>query len=173
MEKTSGNNLFPIGLILIAAFSRLIPHWPNFTAVGAMALFAGSVMGFQLRSVLIPVLALLITDLIFGFHSTMIAVYGATVASILLGAWLLQKRTVKRTVLMRLLGSAIFFISTNFAVWAIDGMYSKDMNGLLQAYTMALPFLLNQVAGDLFFVAVLFGGHALVQKRVPAYETKL
>lgn len=165
LEKTTGYSLLPFGMIVVAAFSRLIPHWPNFTAIGAMALFAGSTLGFQLRSVLVPVVALLVTDLIFGFHSTMIAVYGATIFSIMLGAFFLQKRTVKKVLSFSILGSMSFFIVTNFAVWAIDGMYSKDLNGLLQAYTMALPFFPSQIFGDLFFGAILFGSYALLARK--------
>ena len=60
--------------------------------------------------------------------------------------------------------SLIFFVTTNFAVWAFSGMYSLDMAGLTQCYVAALPFLKYTVAGDLFWAAVLFGGAWLVQR---------
>ena len=31
-----------VAIVLFAAFSRMLPHPPNFTAIGAMALFAGA-----------------------------------------------------------------------------------------------------------------------------------
>ncbi|MBM4167452.1 MAG: hypothetical protein FJ218_11125, partial [Ignavibacteria bacterium] len=40
-QKTSQSLLFAGGLILLAAFSRILPHPPNFTPVSAIALFGG------------------------------------------------------------------------------------------------------------------------------------
>ena len=60
--------------------------------------------------------------------------------------------------------SLIFFVTTNFAVWAWSGLYSADMAGLIQCYAMGLPFLKYTIAGDLFWAAVLFGGAWLVQR---------
>ena len=60
--------------------------------------------------------------------------------------------------------SLIFFAVTNLAVWAFSGMYSLDLTGLIQCYTLALPFLKYTIAGDLFWAAVLFGGAWLVQR---------
>jgi hypothetical protein len=58
-------------------------------------------------------------------------------------------------------GSLIFFVLTNFAVWAFGTIYSFDWQGLVQCYVAALPFLDKTVIGDLFWNAVLFGGAAL------------
>jgi len=60
--------------------------------------------------------------------------------------------------------SLIFFVTTNFAVWAWSGLYSADLAGLIQCYVIGLPFLKHTVAGDLFWAAVLFGGAWLVQR---------
>jgi hypothetical protein len=60
--------------------------------------------------------------------------------------------------------SLIFFITTNFAVWAFSALYSLDMAGLLNCYAAGLPFLKYTVIGDLFWAAVLFGGAWLVQR---------
>src|SRR4029078_1548020 len=60
--------------------------------------------------------------------------------------------------------SLIFFVTKNFAVWAVRRIYTLDMAGLMQCYTLALPFLKYTMAGDLFWAAVLFGGAWLVQR---------
>jgi len=164
-ENSSLNQYLGIALIIIAAFSRLIPHWPNFTAIGALALFAGSIMGFQLRSILVPIGALFLTDLIFGFHSTMLAVYGAVIFNILLGSILLKKNDVRRTFLVSILGSLVFFFITNFAVWLMDGMYLKTTQGLMTAFAMGLPFLPQQIVGDLFYSAIMFASYYFVINR--------
>jgi hypothetical protein len=59
--------------------------------------------------------------------------------------------------------SLLFFVVTNFAVWALSGMYPLTAAGLAACYVAALPFLPQTVIGDLFWAAVLFGGAALVQ----------
>ena len=59
--------------------------------------------------------------------------------------------------------SLIFFVTTNFAVWVFSGIYATDMQGLVQCYVAALPFLQYTVAGDLVWAAILFGGAWLVQ----------
>src|SRR3989338_480383 len=56
-----------------------------------------------------------------------------------------------------LLGSILFFLITNWAVWAFGELYTKDLGGLLMSYTMGLPFFRNTLLGDLFYVAVFFG----------------
>jgi hypothetical protein len=59
--------------------------------------------------------------------------------------------------------SLIFFVTTNFAVWAFGSLYPHSWQGLVQCYVAALPFLDKTVLGDLFWIAVLFGGAWLVQ----------
>ncbi|MGC1824356.1 MAG: DUF6580 family putative transport protein, partial [Pseudolabrys sp.] len=67
--------------------------------------------------------------------------------------------------------SLIFFVTTNFAVWAFSGIYPRTFEGLTQCYIAALPFLDKSVLGDLFWTAVLFGGAWLAQ-RVPALSRR-
>jgi hypothetical protein len=38
-------------------------------------------------------------------------------------------------------------------------MYPQTFSGLLLSYEAGLPFVLNSLAGDLFFSAVLFGSY--------------
>jgi len=53
--------------------------------------------------------------------------------------------------------SVIFFLLSNFGVWASTGAYPVNFPGLLACYTAGLPFLVNQVVGDLFYSLILFG----------------
>jgi len=64
--------------------------------------------------------------------------------------------------------SLMFFVTTNFAVWAFGGLYSLDWAGLTACYVAALPFLKYTLAGDLFWTAALFGGAWLLQRRAIA-----
>lgn len=145
------------GLVLLAGFSRLIPHPWNFTALGAMALFSGSLLADKKWALLAPVFTLFWTDLILGFHSTMIYVYASVVLITCLGFW---AQTSKFKILTSsVLGSLLFFISTNFGVWFSQNLYPKTFEGLIQCYVMALPFFENQIAGDFFYLGVLYGAY--------------
>ena len=61
-------------MIFAGAVMRLIPHWPNFTPIAAIALFGGTFLKRKDLAFLVPVVAMLLSDLIIGFHSTMFAV---------------------------------------------------------------------------------------------------
>ena len=155
-------------LVLIAGFSRLIPHPWNFTAIGAMALFSGSRMPHKALAFLAPLLTLLWTDAILGFHSTSVYVYAA-VALITIMGFAVQEKT-SRIVLGSLAGSVLFFVITNFGVWLTQNLYPKNLTGLMESYVMAIPFFGNQVLGDLFYAGVLFGAYKLVTTFVPSLK---
>jgi hypothetical protein len=57
------------------------------------------------------------------------------------------------------LSSILFFIVTNFGVWLTGGgwFYPKTWQGLMECYTLAIPFFRNTVAGDLVYTGALFG----------------
>lgn len=145
------------GLILLAGFSRLIPHPWNFTAITAMAVFAGQKLENKKWAWIAPFLSLLWTDLFLGFHSTMIYVYVAALLPVFF------PRQIKALPSL-LAGSLFFFLFTNLGVWISQDMYTKSWAGLLECYAQALPFYENQILGDLSYAAVLFGFYALAQK---------
>ncbi|MFN8790365.1 MAG: DUF6580 family putative transport protein [Bdellovibrionales bacterium] len=146
--------LFVFTLVLVAGLSRLVPHPWNFTAVGAMALFAGSRMPSRWLALLAPFLALLWTDAVLGFHITMVYVYAAVCLTTLVGFW--ARDSWGRVAGGAFLSSLLFFVITNFGVWMTQGLYDNSWAGLVQCYAMALPFFSNQIAGDLFYCVLLF-----------------
>ncbi len=153
------------GLVLLAGLSRLIPHPWNFTALGAMALFSGSMLNNKKWALTAPVLTLLWTDLILGFHITMIYVYASVVLITCLGFW--AQTSKSKIITSSLLGSLIFFMTTNFGVWFSQNLYAKTFEGLIQCYVMALPFFENQIAGDFFYLAVLYGAYFSLKNLKP------
>src|SRR5690349_19500842 len=89
--------LFAILLaILAAAALRLVPHPPNFTPIGAMALFSGAYLGRNGLAFAAPLGALLLSDLVLGFYPGMGFVYAATAAAVLVGWAIGRRRTVLR-----------------------------------------------------------------------------
>jgi len=155
--------LFLIGL---AAGARLLPHTPNFMPLTAAALFAGMVVGRRSLALLVPLAAMLVSDLVIGFDDWRIALadYAALTLPVAIGIFGRRYRLPRVLVPAALASSLMFFAISNLAVWAFSGMYSHDMAGLVKCYVLALPFLQHTMMGDLAWVAVLFGGAYLVQR---------
>ena len=152
-------------MILAAALSRLIPHPPNFAPIGAMALFGGACLADRRLALLLPLMALFLSDLVLGLHVLIPVVYGSFALTVLLGRWLRSHRTLVTTAAATLAGSVQFFIVTNFACWLL--WYPHTMEGLTACYVAAIPFFQNTVMGDAAFATALFGGLALTEWRFP------
>ena len=157
-----------IGMIAFAAMTRLLPHPPNFTAVTALALFAGAQIGDRRLGLLIPLAALFLTDLALGLHAGMLLVYLCVAAVVGMGALAGPRAQPLRLAGASVVGSVLFFVITNFGVWAMDGLYPRTLAGLAECYVAAIPFFQNALVGDLFFTAALFGGFEFLRRAVPA-----
>ncbi len=155
------------GIVLFAAMMRLIPHYPNFTPVAAIALFGGAHLGKRRLAFMIPLAALFISDLFLGFHHLIIPVYVSFALVVLLGTLMRKNIRIPIVIGGSLAGSLLFFLITNFAVWALTPYYPNTLQGLITSYTMAIPFFHASILGDLFYNAVFFGGFYLVQQRYP------
>lgn len=158
-----------ITMILLIGLYRLLPHPFNVTPVMAMALFAGTYFDKKIFAFVVPLAAMLLSDIFIGFHNTMIFVYGAMALSVLLGFVLRKGVTTPKVIGASVLGSVLFFIITNFGVWLVGSFYPKDFAGLMACYTAAIPFFERTLFGDLFFNAILFVsyGYMLQKKIVP------
>lgn len=144
------------GLVLLLALSRLIPHPPNFTPLGAMAILAGAVVKDIRMGMIIPIAAMLISDALIGFHSSLLFVYGAVIVMVLISRYLLSAYSVTKLAMTALLASILFYLITNFGAWLSHDMYPRTINGLWQAYVAGIPFFRNTVLGSLFFTAISF-----------------
>lgn len=157
------NRTIAVSLISLAALLRVLPHPPNFAPVAAVALFAGAVLPRRL-GVIIPLLAMVASDAIIGFHSLILVTWGCYAVIALASHYWLQQRTVWRIAFATVGASLFYFIVTNYAVWQFEDMYSHSMSGLIRCFTLALPFLRNTLLSDLLFSASLFGLYTLAHK---------
>src|SRR5438128_8384087 len=114
-----------IGLILAAATSRLIPHPPNFSPIGAMALFGGACFAQKRWAFILPIAALLLSDLALGLYRLMPVVYGSFALIVCLGFCLRRHRKAVPIAGAALTSSVLFFVLTNFGVWALGSLYPK------------------------------------------------
>lgn len=148
--------------ILTGVFSRLIIHWPNFTAVGGLSLWLGA-SGNRKWSFLTPLATMLISDLLLGhvygtvWHSMTPAVYGSFLIYWLLGTRLRDKKKPGLMIALSLCSSLLFFLITNNVFLAAGpSLYSKTLAGLMASYTAGLPFLAPTAIGDLATSAIAF-----------------
>jgi hypothetical protein len=155
-------------MIVFAAMTRLLPHPPNFTAVTALALFAGAQIADRRLALLVPLAALFLTDLVLGLHSGMLLVYLCMAAMVDLGTYIGPRVQPLKLAGASIAGSVLFFVVTNFGVWAADGLYPRTLAGLAECYVAAIPFFQNALVGDLFFTAALFGVFEFLRRAVPA-----
>jgi len=172
MKQTKTLILF---LLIIGIGSRLMPHYPNFTAVGAISLFGAAFAGRRSIAVIIPFLVMLCSDMILNnliyarmypddykdfvfLYRGALWSYAAFGLVVMFGHTLFRNKVDLKKVGFGALGaSIIFFLLSNFGVWASTGAYPVNFAGLLACYAAGLPFLLNQVLGDLFYSLILFG----------------
>ncbi len=154
---TNSRMAFIIGLIVIAALIRFIPHPPNFSPIAAIALFGGAYLADKRLAFVLPLLVMLLTDLVLGLHSVMPFVYVAFVITVLLGMRLGQSPRAKYVAATAVGSGVVFFVLTNFGVWLMSGMYTLDMAGLISCYTLALPFFQNTLLANLVFAGCMFG----------------
>jgi hypothetical protein len=161
-------------MVLVAAAIRLAPHPMNFSPIGALALFGGAYFSSKRRALIVPFLSLIIGDAITGFHPLIPFVYASFLVSVAIGFWLRRKRSATRIGAATLVGAMQFFLVTNFAMWASSlSSYPKTASGLAACYIAGIPLFWNTLAGDAFYVALLFGGMALAERKFPALRESL
>jgi hypothetical protein len=65
-----------IGMVVLAACARLLPHPWKFTSIIAIGLFAGSHARKASTGVLATLFALALSDAVLGFYSGTLAIFG-------------------------------------------------------------------------------------------------
>ena len=156
-----------LSAIVAAAALRLVPHPPNFTPIGAMALFSGAYLGRRALAFAAPLGALLLSDVVLGFYHGMATVYASVALIVVLGAMALRRVSPIRVGAAALASSVLFFVITNFGMWLFSGFYPRTLLGLETCYIAAIPFFQNTLAGDLFYATMLFGGFRIAELLMP------
>jgi len=165
--------MLPLLLVILGVVCRVTPHPWNFVPVGAIALFAGATFANRRAAILLPLLMLFAGDTALelltgqGYHSLMPVVY-ATYALIAILGWLLRERRNSPLVIAggATAGAILFFLTTNFAVWALGNMYPHTLEGLAACFVAAIPFFERTLMSDLLFSAIFFGIYAVAERRV-------
>ena len=145
--------------VLIAALTRLVPHPPNFAPITAMSLFSGAYFTRKQLAFILPLLAMLISDLFLGFHTISIFVY----LSFAVITWMGQQKN-RVTPKLVLMGSVLFFLISNFGVWLL--YYPKTIDGLVTCFALAVPFFATSLLGDIFYSLILVFGFSAISSRL-------
>ena len=145
------NNLRTNLLLFLSAFVfilvfRYFPHPPNFTPVLALTLYTS--MYFGLRSSPFVIMAFALSDFFIGLHQLLIFTWGSLAFISVIGMF--GKSFLSRFSLL-FLSSIVFFVCSNFGVWLFSEFYSKDFDGLLQCYILAIPFFTNTLISTFIF----------------------
>ena len=101
-----------IGIVILAACARLLPHPWNFTPIVAIGLFAGNQARSVYTGILATLLALVLSDAVLGFDSSFWYVYGAWLIPVLLGRLTRNRDGVGALVAAALGSSVSFFLIT-------------------------------------------------------------
>ena len=149
--KNFQENIFPIGLIFILALARLIPHPPNFTPIIAVAIMSSFFFKNIYLSIFVLLISMLLGDIFIGFYYNMIFVYLSLIFIVLIFFQVNKKISFKSLFIFGFVGSFIFYLFSNFGVWMLGNLYSKDLKGLVECYVLAIPFFKNTFFSTLIF----------------------
>lgn len=145
--------LITISILLVGFLSRIIIHTPNFSPVLSLALFGGVYLKGR-QPIWVPLALMAGTDLILGFHNTMVYTWGSILLISMIGIYLKDKRSWMNIISVSLFSSVLFFVVTNFGAFLT--MYPHTWAGLSQCYTLAIPFYRSTLVSTLGFSLVLF-----------------
>ena len=147
-------------LITLGIAARFLPHPANFAPIGAIAIFSGLYLPKK-WAVVLPLVAMFFSDLFLGFYAwqIMLAVYGSFIIMGLIGLAVRKNKKIGTVLGGTILGSVVFYLVTNGAVWAFGSLYAHNLAGLIQSYIMAIPFFRNSLLGDLFYTGALVGAY--------------
>lgn len=143
---------------------RLLPHAPNFTPILAVALFSGSYLKKK-YAFIVPVAAMFLSDIFIGTYNPLImgSVYASMIGAVLIGTYVKKDKTWTKIGAGALAAPVLFFLITNFAVWAFTPWYAKTFAGLIECFTLALPFFRNTLASSVIYSGAFFGAYEIAE----------
>jgi hypothetical protein len=172
MKNRKNNQALLILLILIVAvaFLRVFIGIPNVTPIAAIALFGATYIKRRELALVLPLAILFISDLFIGLYSPvlMLSVYGSFILIALIGFAMRKKVNIYSVIGGSISASVVFFLVTNFIVWAEGLWYPLTVEGLVSCYAMALPFFRYELIGTLAFTLFFFGSYSLITRKVLA-----
>ncbi|GAA0534065.1 DUF6580 family putative transport protein [Chitinophaga japonensis] len=176
------------GMLRILGEGQVTPY-SNVTPIGAMALFAGAYFNSSWKSYVFPLLTLFISDVIVQqvfypefaqgqlLYQGWAWTYLGFAAMVLAGQLIIKKVNIGNIVIAAAVAAVAHWLITDFGVWlggctdpSTGQLYTKDANGLLRCYAMAVPYMKYMFIGNVVYGAIFFGGFELIGSRI--YEVR-
>jgi hypothetical protein len=154
--------LASIGIFSALAFSRFIPHPPNFTSLIALSFYVPAILGLRYLPILI--ISFAITDLFIGYHTGTHWTWGSVVVIGLVSQYF--NKNINFRFIGALFGASIFFLITNLGVWLSGGLYEFTLGGLITCFTLALPFFGYTAISTVIFSAIIEAGYGLCKNNI-------
>ena len=158
---TSRINLLLIW-VAIGIMGRLVIHIPDVTPLTSLCLLSSTIFPKRV-SVAIIFITLILSDFLlqiifkqsqFGIWS--LFNYSGWFLVILIGFGFAKNPSFKNSIYFTVFSAFIFWLWSNLGTFCFSfGLYSHTLNGLMQCYIAALPFLRNAVLGSLVWTVVL------------------
>jgi len=173
-------------IILLAAFTRIMPHPPNFSPMAAIGLFGAAHFAKKWQAFFIPLIGIWVSDLVINnyvysssssnfvwFYSGFYWQYMSYILIIFTGLFIFNRGiSLTKTFGGMMSSSGIFFLVSNFGVWTGGTMYPKNFGGLITCYVAGVPFIHNTIISDVLFTTVLFGTYYLLQIEYSSLKIK-
>ena len=140
-----------ISIFFVLAFSRFIPHPPNFTSLIALSFYVPVFFGLRFLPVLL--ISFAITDLIIGYHSGTHWTWGSVLLIGLASQYFTKNLSFRLS--GALLGACVFFLVTNLGVWLSGSLDEFTLGGLISCFTLALPFFGYTVISTFIFSTII------------------
>lgn len=156
--------MLAVALLILGILPRLVPHPHNFTPVIAVALFSGVYLNKK-YAVIVPLALMIISDIVIGFHDTLIFTWGSMALISVIGLGIKKHKSFVSIAVAGVGSAVLFFIITNFGAW-LSPLYPDTWAGLVECYTMAIPFFRNTFLSTMLYGALLFGFYELIAVRV-------
>lgn len=134
----------------------------NIEFVTGLSLAAAMVFSHRWLGFVVALLIMIVSDFFLGNTVILLFTWSAYALAPALGLVLRRlkiKEFTGRLLAIQAGGMAFtlfFFVWTNFGVVVTTNMYEKNFSGVLESYVNALPFLQNQLLGNLLIVPGIF-----------------
>jgi hypothetical protein len=175
IQKLNPRSVAVLLIILVVATLRVINNFSpeltslaNFSPLAALAIFGGAKFKKTSTSLLFPIGAILISDLVLfatvykkysdGFlYQGWYWVYGAFLLIALMSRLVNKNQNIK-TVSISILGAVfIHWIVTDLGVWLGSNHFPQTFAGFISCLTVAIPFELKLLAATIIYSGIMFG----------------
>ncbi len=161
----TAQNKVLIGLVIAAFISRVAPHYPNFTAMGALAFMGANQNKGLFKSIALTFGVLMVSDLFINnivypsgsfvmmYKGSLFTYAGFTIYAVA-GRY---AKTGAKGITALIAGSIGFFLMSNLGVFLSEfSLFPRTISGLAATYAAAIPFYAPELISTALFSAIAY-----------------